>query len=318
MKIYIATSNTDISFLPADHSECTIPDSFSDYNYIAIPSDSEYTCYSVYVSNGKTIASKLPTFNSVTDCQLQVFILCSTVIHEIASPDRVCEKYSITPQKLTEALERAINRIMLSDYERELVTALYLHNVPKRELITKYNLSSFNINNMLSTQIKYFCRSEYEKRFLTDRIENDFKSGESFFIGLSAASQIMEIPESFAHEAIQTVFDHQHVVRRDKLKFVESVIFGETDFSGLTDSEKEDFNTLINKIINFYREKEKSVYNHLADAIIEKASFTYSDLNGICNAMNMNIHMLTFALFKKGFKSSGRLRRKSLKDYLPD
>lgn len=319
MKIYIAKSNTDTPFLENEHSTLLLPDSFSEYSYIAVPSSGYgYTCYSVRPSEGKVIAARLPKFNSVNDCQLQVFILCTSIIHEIAPPDRVCEKYSITPEKLTEAMEKATNRVMLSDYERELVTDLYIRGIPKRTLITKHNQSSFNINSMLSSQIRHFCRSEYEKRFLTDRIENDFNSGESFFVGISTASHILGVPESFAEAAICDVLDYQHSVKRDKLAFVKNIIFGERDFSALTEDEKNMFSSLTSDIVSFFREKEKAIYDRLSDAIILRGSFIREDLEKICAAMDLDIHTLLFSLFQKGYKPSHPIRRRSLRDLLPD
>lgn len=313
MKIFVGTLppsyNLQDSFI--------LPEEFETYDYIAHQnSDSSYSYFYTSPYNGSRIATPIRAFRTVTDCQMQVFITCTTQLHEIAPCNALCEKYHISPEKLTSSLYKALHRAPLSEFQITLATKLFIHRIPKRELIKEYSLSNLRHCSDISMTIRHFCRNEYEKRYLAELLDEDYNAGEGFFIGFSTAAEILGITKDFAEKAIMDVINNQSAVEGEKLDFVKRVIFG--NISQLTIEEQNEFSSLANSIIKFYRDEEENLYNTLADNLIKKGSFTQDDLEDMCAAHNIHLHELLYALFRKGYKRPHPRHRKRLKDWLDD
>jgi len=277
------------------------------------------------MAENKVLLTRNLEIAGVTESEFEIFLMRMQTYRESLEVAELRVVYpSVTEEQIDHALRRAIKRMHLLDPNESILLSL-VNGVTKQQLMEEYHFTFEQINSAvinLQNNIQYYCFSEYEKKYLCDRVNGLTKGTVKFLYTNTMFAKQYGIPETLLSGIIDNVVMSNPNLTDDEKNFVRHYMnYRDSRFS--SSEENEQAYSIIEKIIHDYCAAKEKFFEELVEtARKNNPKFNMDDISlpeeyG-CQIIEACRRLGIRRLPRPNRPKVVLDRRKRLKDYLDD
>jgi len=220
---------------------------------------------SLQIAGDEVLLQRDLEINGVSESEFKIFCMRMQTYREATDVSELQTAYpSVTAEQIERSLFRAIIRMRLREPNESILLSLAT-GVTKRQLMDEGNYSLKQIDvaiTHLQNCIHYYCFSEYEKRFLYDRVNGLDKGRPEFLYTNKTFSEQFGIPITLLENVINNVITRNSELPGEEKIFIRQYMNCEEPFCSSID-EQARAHSIIEKIIHNHNEERQSFFEEL-------------------------------------------------------